>query len=206
MPKLLEVFAASETRPVGFDEDETHAAGTTLRGGPNHDDHEITHLPVRDEGFLARHHVVIALAHRTGTNTLQVASGTRLGHGNGANGFAGYHPRQPFSLLFGASVTEKVAATHVTMHREVGSRTCEAGITEFFDDDSVVPKVSTGAAELFGHLRAEQAGRAAGAPQRPVDGAGVFPALKVGRDLRRRKAPYRLPELVVLFVVNRAMG
>ncbi len=92
------------------------------------------------------------------------------------------------------------------MHREIGRRTRKAGVAEFLDDDRVIPKVSARAAELFGNLRAEQAGLAAGVPQRPVDDAGVFPPLEIGRDLRCRKAPHRLPELVVFFVVNRAMG
>jgi hypothetical protein len=68
------------------------------------------------------------------------------------------------------------------------------------------PEFAAGAAELFGDLRAEQAGRAAGAPQRPVDDPDFFPACEVGRDLRRREAPHGFPELVVLFVVNPAMG
>ena len=50
------------------------------------------------------------------------------------------------------------------MHGEVGGGTCEAGITEFLDHDGIVPEVAAGTAEFFGDLRAEQAGRAAGAP------------------------------------------
>jgi len=49
------------------------------------------------------------------------------------------------------------------VHRKVGGGACEAGVAEFLDDDRVVPKVSASAAELFGNLRAEQAGRATGA-------------------------------------------
>ncbi len=108
-------------------------------------------------------------------------------------------------MLRGA-VAEQVAAADVVVHGEVGGGPCEAGIAEFLDHDRIVPKVATGAAELFGNLRAEQAGCAAGAPQRPVDDTGFLPTLKIGRDLRRRKAPHGFPELVVFFVVNPAMG
>ncbi len=88
MPELFEVPATAKARPVGFDEDQTHSARAALRRGPDHDDHEIAHLPVRDEGLLARYHKLVALAHRTRTNALQITSGARLGHGDGANGFA----------------------------------------------------------------------------------------------------------------------
>jgi hypothetical protein len=84
--------------------------------------------------------------------------------------------------------------------------TGEAGIAEFLDDDGVVPEVAAGAAEFFRHLRAEQAGRAAGAPQRPVDDPRFLPSYEIGRDLRRRETPHGFTELVVFFVVNPAMG
>src|SRR5713101_6208302 len=164
MPKFFKVSAVAETGPVGLDENETHSPRAAFRRGPGHDDDEIAHLPVRDEGFLARDHKFIALAHCAGANALQVASGAGFGHGDGAYGLARYHSRQPFSLLLGGSVAEQVSAAHVIVHGEVGSGACEAGVAEFLYDDRIVPKISAGAAELFGNLRAEQAGCATGAP------------------------------------------
>ena len=184
----------------------THASRTAFRRGPRDYDHEIAHLPVRDEGLLPRDHKIAAIALGAGANALQVASGTGFRHGDRANGVAGHHSRQPLLLLFGASVTEQITTAHVTMDREIGRRTREAGVAEFLDDDRVIPKVSARAAELFGNLRAEQAGLAAGVPQRPVDDSGRFPPLKIRRNLRCRKAPHRLPELVVLLVVDGARG
>src|SRR5712664_738117 len=205
MPKLLQVLAAAKTRSVGLDENETHSSRTTFRRGSNDDDHEIAHLSVRDEGLLARYHIVIAFTHGAGANALQIASGPRFGHRNGTHGLARHHSRQPFFLLFGASVAEEVAAAHVVMHGEVGGGTREAGVAEFLDDDRVVPKVSASAAKFFGNLRAKQAGLAAGIPKRSLDDACILPSLEIGRDLRCSKAPHSLPELVVLFVINRAM-
>ncbi len=165
MPKLFEVLAAAKTRSIGFDKNETHSSRTTVWRGPNHDDHEIAHLSVRDEGFLTGYHKLIAVADGAGANSLQVAPGAGLRHRDGAHGFARHHPRQPFFLLLGASVAEQVAAAHVVVHGEVGGRTCETGVAEFLDHDRVVPKVSARTAELIGNLRAKQAGPAAGIPK-----------------------------------------
>src|SRR6266404_1020997 len=156
MPKLLKVLAAAETRPVGLDENEAHSPCTSLRRGPNHDDYEIAHLSVRDEGLLARYRIVVAIAHRPGANALQIASGTGFGHGDGADDFSRHHSRQPFSLLFGISVTEQITAAYIVVHGEVRGRAREAGVAEFLDDNRVVPEVSARATELFGNLRAKQ--------------------------------------------------
>ena len=91
------------------------------------------------------------------------------------------------------------------MHGEVGGGTREAGVAEFLDYDRVVPKVSASTAKFFGNLRAKQAGLAAGTPKGPLDDARILPALEIGCDLRCSKAPHSLPELVVLFVINRAV-
>src|ERR1700730_18386159 len=120
MPELFEVPATAKARPVSFDEDQTHSARAALRRGPDHDDHEIAHLPVRDEGFLTRYHIVVALAHGTRTNALQITSGARLGHRDRANGLARHHSRQPFLLLFGGPVTEQIAAADGGMHGGMG--------------------------------------------------------------------------------------
>jgi hypothetical protein len=69
-----------------------------------------------------------------------------------------------------------------------------------------VPKVSASTAKFFRNLRAKQAALATGVPKRPLDDARVFPSLKIRCNLRCGKAPDRFPELVVFFVVNRAMG
>src|ERR1700694_5647364 len=119
MPKLLEVFAPAKTRPVGVDKNEAHSSRTTLWRGPNHDNHKIAHLSVRDEGLLARDHKFITLAYRPGADALQITSSAGFGHRDGAHGFARHHLRQPFFLLFGASVAEQVAAAHVIMNGEV---------------------------------------------------------------------------------------
>src|ERR1700686_832023 len=127
MPKLLEVFAAAKTRPVGLDKNEAHSSRTTLRRSPNHDNHKIAHLVVRDEGLLARDHKFITLAYRPGADALQITSSAGFGHRDGAHGFARYHSRQPFSLLFGASVAEQVAAAYIIVDREIGGWAREAG-------------------------------------------------------------------------------
>src|SRR3984893_3592562 len=185
---------------------EAHSSRTTLRRGPNHDNHKIAHLSVRDEGLLARDHKFITLAYRPGADALQITSTTGFGHRDGAHGFARHHLRQPFFLLFGASVAEQIAAAHVIMNGEVRGWAGEAGVAEFFDYDRVVPKVPASTAELFGDLRTKQAALATSVPKRPLDDAGVLPSLKIGRNLRCSKAPYRFPELLMLFVINRAMG
>src|SRR3954468_5305421 len=206
MPELFEISAPAKTRPVGLDQNEAHPPRAALLCGPDHDDDQVAHLPVGDEGFLAGYYILVTLAHGAGADALQVASGAGFGHCDGANGLARDHARQPFLLLFGGSVAEQVAAADVVMHGEVGGGAREAGVAEFLDYDRIVPEVAAGAAEFLRHLRAEQPGRAAGVEQRPVDDAGRFPALEIGCDLRRREAPHGFPEMVVLFVVNPAMG
>src|SRR6266852_1890848 len=61
MPKFFKVSAVAETGPVGLDKNQTHSPRAALRRGSNHDDHEIAHLSVCDEGFLARYYKLIAL-------------------------------------------------------------------------------------------------------------------------------------------------
>src|SRR5712691_4643072 len=106
MPKLLEIPAPAKAGPVSLDQDEAHPPRTILRRGPDHDDDQVAHLSVGDEGFLARYHILVALAHGAGADALQVASGAGFGHRDGTDGFARNHARQPFLLLFGASVAE----------------------------------------------------------------------------------------------------
>src|SRR5439155_11256037 len=119
LPKLCEIPAVAEAGPVGLDKNQTHSPRATFRVGPNHDDHEIAHLPVGDEGLLARYHKLVALAHGAGADALKVAAGAGFGHRDGADGFARHHPRQPLLLLLRGAVTEQIAATDVVVNGEV---------------------------------------------------------------------------------------
>src|ERR1700691_4745337 len=101
MRQLLKVCAAAKALPVGLDKKEPHAPRAALRRGPGDDDHEVTHLAVRDEGLLARDHEVVALALGSRADTLKIAAGAGFGHRDGAYRLAGDHSRQHFFFCSG---------------------------------------------------------------------------------------------------------
>ena len=88
MAELVEVATAPEARAVGFNEDQAHAAGPTIRVGPDDHDDDVAHLAIRDERLLAGDDVFIPIANGFGANALQVAAGAGLGHGDRTDGFA----------------------------------------------------------------------------------------------------------------------
>src|ERR1700730_16883699 len=126
MAELFEVAAVPEAGAVGLDEDEAHAARSAVRVGPDDHDDEVAHLAVRDEGLLAGDDVFITLAVRAGANALQVTAGSRLGHADGADDFAGNQARQPLLLLLLAAIMQQIAAANIAVDRKVGCGTSKA--------------------------------------------------------------------------------
>ncbi|MNN10287.1 hypothetical protein D3C81_1232070 [compost metagenome] len=95
---------------------------------------------------------MIALLHRAGTHRLQVGTGTWLGHGNGADDFAGTNLRQPVFLLRFGTGFENVMGDDVAQ----ADPQATAERTHGLHDTGIVGNAATSAAVLLGHIRQDQ--------------------------------------------------
>ena len=85
---------------IGLDDDQRGALGAQAGIGLGHDNDQIGGLAIGDEGLLAIDAIVVAVLLGGGLDPLQVRSGARFGHGDGADQFARGQTRQPALLLF----------------------------------------------------------------------------------------------------------
>ena len=154
---LLEVAPALEAGPVGLHQHQRHALGAGRRVGLGGDDDEIGQPAVGDEGLLAVHHQLVALAQRRGADRLQVAARAGLGHGDGGDHLALGHLRQPGALLLLAAVVEDVGRDDVGVQAEAGRR--EHALGHLLDHDRAVEEIGAAAAVFLGHVGEQQARR-----------------------------------------------
>jgi hypothetical protein len=114
-----------------------------------------------------------------GAHALQVGAGARLGHGDGADQFAGGELGQPALFLFLGAVMQNVRCDDTGMQRRAEG--VEAGERKLAIDHRFMRKCAAGAAILLRHGGAQQAGRSGLGPDLALINAGLVPAV----DLRR---------------------
>ena len=119
LAQLVEDAAAAEAFDlVGLDDDQRNALGAFGRIGLGDDDDEIGRAAIGDEGLRAVDDIVVAVAPGRGLDRLKVGAGARLGHGDGADQFAGGQPRQPALLLLLGAVMQDVGRDDAVVQRD----------------------------------------------------------------------------------------
>ncbi|MNP05848.1 hypothetical protein D3C76_978090 [compost metagenome] len=158
---FVQALAAAETRQRGVDQEDRDALGTALWIGlRDHRDH-VAHLAVGNEGLGTIDNVLVALLHRAGVHGLQVGTGARFGHGDGADHLTGGDFRQPVLFLrFGAVVEDVVTDDMVDAQAQSG----DIGIGHFTEDHRHVCGGPAGATVLDRYIGQDHAHFAAGQP------------------------------------------
>ncbi|MCY1297391.1 hypothetical protein D9M70_468280 [compost metagenome] len=197
---LAQRLGLAEAGPVGFHQDQRDVLGALARGaGLGDHDHDVAVGAVGDEGLGAVDDVLVAVQHRAGLDRLQVGTGVRLGHGHGADGVPGRHPRQPFELLGLAAEVHQVAGNYV-VHTEADQPRGQAGAVDLFGGDHREAPVQPQAAVGFrggGVEHAELAGTLPGFPRHPMI---LLPLLQPGSALLRQEASHGAAKLLVLVI------
>ena len=93
---------------------------------------------------------MVAVAHCRRADTLEVRSGRRLGHGNGADQFAGSHARQVFLLEELAAVMQQVRCDDLRMQQHP-EQVLHRPARWLLEEHDAVKLVGAGAAVLLGH-------------------------------------------------------
>ncbi|MCY1422762.1 hypothetical protein D9M71_384570 [compost metagenome] len=150
---LRQQLAAAEARGPGVDHEQRNALGAFAGIGLGHHQHHVAGLAVGDEGLGAVDDVLVALLHRAGAYRLQVGTGARLGHGDGADALAGTDLRQPELLLLLGAVIEDVLGDDVA---EAGAQSATVA-GEHLAGADVVADMAAGAAVLLGEVGEDQA-------------------------------------------------
>ena len=197
---LVEVAAALETLVATLDDHQAYALGAFGRVGLAGDDHQVGELAIGDEDLLARDHQLIAVTDRLGLDALQVGSGTRLGHRDGADHLAGNHLRQPFLLLLLSAVLEDVGRDDLRM--QVIAAAGGVGVGQFLHEHGAVEKIGPQAAVFLRHRTAKESLLAGLQPGLAADLAVLLPLVVVGGDLLVDEALDGVPEHAVLLAEN----
>ena len=160
--------------------------------GLGDDDDQIGVLAVGDEGLGAVEHVAVAGFLGRGAHALQVGAGAGLGHGDGADHFAGGELGQPALLLLLGAVMQDVGRDDAGMQRRAEG--VEAGEREFAVDHRLMREAAAGAAVFLRHRGAQQAGLAGLGPDLALVHAGLVPAVEMGDEFVGDEAPRLLLE------------
>ena len=194
---LVQVAAALEARHAALDHEQADAARAGRRIGACHDDHQVAHLAVGNEGLLAVQHVVAALSHRGRADALQIAARAWLAHRDRGDELTGAVTRQPAFALPGAGQANQIVADDVVVHGE--ARAVRADPGQLLVHDQVVGVVGVAAAAvLLVDVDPEQAGPPGREPHVPRDGPVAFPLLVIRRDLPGDEGTDHVPERLVL--------
>ena len=147
---------------------------------------------------------MIALLDRAGLDALQVAAGSRLGHGDRGDQFPSAELRQPALLLLFVRQVQQVRRHDVVVQAET-----DAAVTPgrgFLGDDRVVPEIGVStAAVLLGHGHAEEALFTGFEPHAAVDDLRLLPLVVIGRDMAVQEAPVGLAEQVMFGLEKSAL-
>ena len=114
---FVKVATAFETFTIGFDKDNRHPliGGLNFGVGFDADQDQVRILAIGDVGFAAIDDIMIAILLGSGLHALQVASGARLGHGDGGDHLARNHLGQPMLLLLFAAIAGDVIDNDVRL-------------------------------------------------------------------------------------------
>ena len=144
---------------------------------------------------------MVAVAYRRGADALQVRTGARLGHGDGADHLARHHARQPALLQLLRAVVDDVVDDDVGLERDAGGR---ARVAQLLADHGVEPIVKAQAAVFRRDLRAQDPGFARRQPEVAINDAFLFPAVEVGIERLVIEFPHLVAEQVEVLVIDGA--
>ena len=202
---LVEVAATLEPVHAALEHEQRHAAVALRRIGLDggHDDVGVD--PVRDERLGAVDDVVVAVADGGGRHRRQVGADARLGHRDRRDQLAGADAGQPPLLLIVVREVQEVGQADVVVQRQPEAGGVDVGPLQLLGDDDVEAEVlDAPAAELLGHLHAEEAVGPGDAEQLAVDDPGGLPLGVVRHGLALEERAERRPELVVDVLEERA--
>ncbi|MCO5556213.1 hypothetical protein L7F22_009759 [Adiantum nelumboides] len=206
LAELVQVAAALEALHPALEHEQAHALVLLRRVGLHRGDDQVGVDPVGDEGLRAVDDVVVAVADRRRRHRRQVRADARLGHGDGEDRLAADDARQPALPLLVGTVGEQVGQHDVVVQGQAEAGPCGADTQQLLADDGVEPEVlDPAAAELLGRVDAQEAVRTGGGEQLPRDGAVTFPLRLVRDDLLLDEGAERLPEVLVVGLVERAL-
>ena len=174
-------------RVVGLDHHQRDALGARRRIGLGDDDDQVGVLAVGDEGLRAVEQVAVAGLLRGGLHALQVGAGARLGHGDGADQFAGGELRQPALFLLLGAVVQDVGRNDPGMQRR--AERIEAGQHHFPVDHRLVREGAARPAVFLRHRGAQQARRPGLGPDLAIVDALLVPVLDMRHEFGIDEAP-----------------
>ena len=147
---------------------------------------------------------MITLLDRAGLDALQVAAGSRFGHRDRGDQFAGAELGQPALLLLFGGQAQQVGRHDVVVQAEADPAVAPGG--GFLGDDRVVPEVGVAAAAvLLGHRHAQEALLAGLQPHAAVDDLRLLPFVVMGRDVAIEEGPVGLAEQLMLGLEKSAL-
>ncbi|CKR99072.1 Uncharacterised protein [Mycobacterium tuberculosis] len=127
----------------------------------------------------------------TGGDTLQVTTGSGLGHRDRGDQFPGAEVGKPAPLLLFGGQRQQVRRHDVVVQAKTDPAVPSGA--GFLGDDRVVPEVRvTPTAILLGHRHAQKSLLAGLQPHAAVDDLGLFPFIVIGRDVAIEERPVRL--------------
>ncbi len=171
--------------------------GSRLRVGLHGHDEEISDLAVRDKGFRAVDHVVVALANGARLDGRQVGASSGLGHCNPEQDLAADRARQVLSLLFLRPVVHEIRHANVGVERD--HHRVRSQVRHFLHDHHVVQEVPARAAVLHWGCCAEKAVQAGTAPRLPIAHAAGVPLGDARGDFPLGEAPELIPKEAMIF-------
>ena len=149
---LVEIASAMEALRLSRLDDDQRRAFRAARGiGLGDDDDQVGELTVADEGLLPVDDILIAVQPGRRLDALQIRSGARLGHRDGADEFAGRHLRQPFPLLLLGAIVEDVGRDDRAVER--GEKPADVLPGHLLHQDDLMTEVAAGAPYASGTAR-----------------------------------------------------
>src|SRR3712207_1238568 len=150
---------------------------------------------------LAAEHPVLAVPPGGRPDALEVAAGRRLGHRDGGDQRTAAEAGQPALLLLLGPQVAQVGPRDVVVQAEADARGADPH--ELLVEDRLVAEVAHApAAEALLHVGAEEALRAGRGPDLARHDAVALPLVVEGDDVLLGPRPDRLPEVLVLGLVQ----
>ncbi len=192
---FFQVAAAFEAGQGGVHQEQGGALGAGLGVGLGGEHHDVGVLAVGDEGLGAIDEITaFAVRQGRGLHPLQIGAGARLGHGDGADGRAAGHLRQPVLLLLLGAQMQDVGRGDVRMHRQVGGKRQEAHAPGLFQHDHRELEAGAAAAVFLRQIHRQQAGLAHLVVELARHPAVLLPLLDVRLHLAGEEAPHVVAE------------
>jgi hypothetical protein len=193
---------ARQARRVTFDQEQADAGSAFAAGA--HGNGEIIGAHARgDEGLLATHDIMVAIAPRAGTEIGDIGAAARLGDGERRDLFPRQHVRQHPRLHFGTRSERDRWRADAVAH-QARADPAGAGARQLLARHDLHELVGRHAAIFLGKAEAEQADLGGLDIKRARKLAGLVPLMRVRLDLVADKAAHHLAKGFVLGGIERA--